>query len=243
VGTAISTEPGATSPWQGTPVLANFSYPESPTSISCASTSLCVIVRSSAAMISTNPDATNPTWTPPAEIDAVPAGALSVLGAPNVKGTNAMLKLLCTGQDLLRAFQIYGNGAVQECSGSATLSTTERLSANGRVVTGVGPTARTKRSRTVTIGQTTLGVMDAGDPASTYSSSVALNATGTRLLAKFKRLPATLSVSAAASELRVPPKTVTVDTARVTFKAKAARHRTRCHRTARAKRCKRRHHR
>jgi hypothetical protein len=243
VGVATSTEPGVmTSGWQNTLPLANIGYPESPISISCAST-LCVVAAGSQATISTDPGAVSPAWSPLATIDAVPAGELSVLGTPNTRGTSATFKLACTGHDLSQTFQIDGDGAVQECSGAATLSASEQLSANGRIVTGVAPAGRAKRSRTVAIGQTTLSGMYAGDVAITRTANVALNATGRRLLAKFKRLPATLTVSAAASELRVPPKIATIDTSPVTFKAKAGPRRKRCPRSARAKRCRRAGHR
>jgi hypothetical protein len=194
-------------------------------------------------MISTDPAATSPAWRAPTTIDTVPAGELSVLGPPTTKGTSATLKLACTGHDLSQVFQIGGDGAIQECSGSAALSATEQLSANGRVVTGVAPTAKAKRSRTVTIGQTTLSGIYVGDIPVTVPAKISLNAAGRRLLAKFKRLPATLSVSATAPELRVPAKTVTIDTVHVTFKAKAAPRRKRCRRTARRKHCPRVRHR
>jgi hypothetical protein len=242
LGATISTEPSAATPaWNATPILSGFSYPESPDSISCASTSLCVITKRSEAIVSTDPTAALPTWSQPTTIDAVPAGVLSVLGAPAASATGVTFTLRCVGHNLQQMFQIEGDGAVQECSGSATLSTTERLSVNGRVVTGVGAAATRRRSRTVTIGQTTLSRMYAGNPADTYPASVALNATGKRLLAKFKRLPATLSVSATASELRVPPKTVTVSTAHLTFEVKAAPRRKRCHRPTRRRGCPRAH--
>ncbi|HXP37682.1 MAG TPA: hypothetical protein VN817_07935 [Solirubrobacteraceae bacterium] len=243
VGVASSTDPDATTPaWQSTPPFAAFGSLESPTSISCAST-FCVIAAGGQATTSTDPADASPTWSSPRTIDTVPAGELSVLGTPGTKGTSAALELACTPNDLVHTFQIEGDGALQECSGSATLSTSEQLSANGRVVTGVAPSTRAKRSRTVTIGQTTLSGMYAGDLVITRTADVALNPTGRHLLAKFKRLPATLSVSAAASELRVPPKIATIDTSPVTFKAKAAPRRTRCHRSARAKRCRRARHR
>jgi hypothetical protein len=242
VGVATSTEPGATSAWQSTPSFTGFGSLESPTSLSCTST-FCVVAAGGQATTSTDPAAASPTWRPPRTIDTVPAGELSVLGTPGVKGTGATFKLACTPNDLSHTFQIEGDGALQECSGSATLSANEQLSPNGRVVTGVAPTTRAKRIRTVTIGQTTLSGMYAGDVVSTRTADVALNATGRRLLAKFKRLTATLTVSAAASELRVPPKIATIDTSPVTFKAKAGPRRKSCHRSARAKRCRRAGHR
>jgi hypothetical protein len=244
LGVSISTAPGAgTTAWHATPLLGDPGYPESPTSISCASVSLCVIAVGAKAIISTDPTAATPTWSPPRTIDAVPAGELSVLGAPVVSGASLTFVLNCAGQDLARAFQFGGGGVIQECSGSASLTTTEQLSANGRVVTGVGPAARERRSRTVAIGQTTLVPLYAGDAISSEMAKVTLNGTGERLLAKFKRLPATLSVSAPASELRVPAKTVIVSTLQVMFKVKAPPRRKSCHRAPRHRHCSRGRHR
>lgn len=120
----------------------------------------------------------------------------------------------------------------QKCSGAATLTTTERLADNGRTVTGITAATSTRRSRTVVVGRSTfvIGPDNAftTNPPETlsgrrmpYPIDVSLNNAGRRLLAKFKRLPATLTLTASAPELRVPPKTITIKTVRVTFKTKA----------------------
>jgi len=211
----------ATPQWFTAPDFGDLGYPESPTSVSCASASLCVFAYGGEAAISTNPTAANAAWSAPATIDAVPAGILSLPGSPTVKGSRLTFILDCAGQDLAQVFQLNGDGALQECPGSATVETTERLARNGRRVIGVGARTPRKRLRTVTIGQTTVTRLFAGN-VHTATVTVTLNATGRHLLAKFKRLPATLSVTSVASELRVPAKTVLVKRVGVTFRAKAA---------------------
>jgi hypothetical protein len=218
VGGVISTEPTtATHAWLSTPI-AGLGYPESPASVSCASASLCVIAYRGGAIISTDPNAANPTWSAPATIDAVPAGTLSLLGSPATSGPSLTFVLNCSSQDLQQVFHLGGDGAPQQCPGQATLTTTERLAAKGHTVTGLSTAAKTKRHRIVVVGRATFTTLYAG--AHSYKVSVNLNSIGKRLLTKFKRLPATLSVTAAAPELRVPPTTVVVKTVRVTFKAK-----------------------
>jgi hypothetical protein len=73
------------------------------------------------------------------------------------------------------------------CRGTATVTTTERLTAHRHTIMDV--TAKYKAHRLVVVRCTTFAVF----AGKTYDFKVKLNDTGTRLLAKFKRLPATLT--------------------------------------------------
>jgi hypothetical protein len=224
IGGVASADVAAAAPaWFETADLGGFGSIESPSSVSCASASLCVLTSSGVASISTDPTAAEPTWSAPAEIDPVPAGILSVPGSPIASGLKLTFIANCDG-NLVEAFQIRGDGAIQECSGLANVTTAERLAHGRRVVIGLSATAQTKRFRTVLIGHTTIAPLYDGS-IHTEQVMVALNATGKRLLAKFKSVPALLSVTGAASELRVPPKTVVTKTVRVTFRFKGTKRR------------------
>lgn len=220
----ISTDPTAAMPtWLAPPALSYYEFAESPASVSCASVSLCAIAFIEKVMISTNPTAANPTWSAPSTIDTVPTGTLSLLGSPTPSGPTLTFRVSCSGEDIEKVFGLFADGALQGCPGSATLTTTERLAANGHTITGVTAAAKRKRLRTVVIGRTTLTklfVEAYAGVVQSYTIKIKLNSTGKRLLTKFKRLPARLSVTAAVPELRVPPKTMIVKTVRVTFKAK-----------------------
>jgi len=202
----ISTNPAASAPtWR---VASSFGYVgELQADVSCASTSLCVAVDGFDALTSTDLTATAPSWTGPALIDGLPPGILGVRGSPASRGPTLKFGVNCTGEWV---------GAERECNGAATLTTTERLAANGRTVTGVTAAAKAKRRRTVVIGRATIALTASVNTV--YTVKVGLNATGKRLLARFNHLPATLSVTASASELRFPPRAITIKTARVTFK-------------------------
>jgi hypothetical protein len=160
-------------------------------------------------VISTDPTAATPTWSAPSDIDATGAGTTSLLDAPLTSGPTLRFNLGCSANALGFGFQ--------ECRGAAVLTTTERLAASGRTVTGVA--AKSKRRRVVLIGRTTF-IVDTGQGHTPATFAVTLNNTGRRLLARFKRLPATLTVTATAPELIVPPNTITVKTVKVRFRAK-----------------------
>jgi hypothetical protein len=208
----ITTDPTSVTPtWRGgaTMVSGYESFAEIPARISCASTSLCVMTDAGGALISTDPTTATPTWSAQSGIDATGAGTTSLLGSPLISGPTLRFNLGCSANAL-------GFG-LQECPGAAVLTTTERLAANGRTVAGVA--AKSKHRRVVVIGRTTF-IADTGQARTTSTFAVTLNDTGRRLLARFKRLPATLTVTANAPELRVPPNTMTVKTVKVTFRAK-----------------------
>jgi hypothetical protein len=208
----ISTDPSSAAPtWSAVPPLVGGSERVKP-SISCGSTSLCVIVKGSGAVISTDPTAPTPTWRAEWPIVALPAGTPSVLGPPVASGATLSFGFACTSN----AFGA-PTGGFQECDGAALVTTAERLARNGRVA-GISATATTKRRRVVAVGRATFA---AGSTSAPPTIELTLDSAGKRLLARFKRLPATLSVTADASELRVPAKTVPVASARVTFRAKA----------------------
>jgi hypothetical protein len=102
----------------------------------------------------------------------------------------------------------------QECPGEALLTSTERLAAHGHAVIGIA--AKAPRRRRVVVGRATF-LTTAGK---TTVTKLILNSTGRRLLARFKRLPATLSITANSTDVQAPSKMVTVKTIKVTFKAK-----------------------
>jgi hypothetical protein len=162
-------------------------------------------------MISTSPLAANPRWSAPAPIVELRAGTPSLRGVPTTSGRTLSFGLNCVGE------------FVEACRGTATITTTERIAANGHTIVAV---AKRRRERTVVIGRITFTTGFAGN-GGTHTFRVALNKTGRHLLARFKRLPATLTVRAAARELRVPPKVVTVKAIKVTFKARNTPRRTR----------------
>lgn len=211
--TVISTNPTSATPkWHVVTTPASVKpgregFEELPQRISCASTSLCVITGSGTAMISTDLGSAAPTWSAPTDIDPRGAGATSLRGPPRVDGPTLRFELGCS------ATTTFGFVA-QECPGEALLTSTERLAANGRVVTGIA--AKTPRHRRVIVGRATF-LTTAGK---TTVTELILNGTGRRLLAKFKRLPAILRITANSTDVQAPSKMVTVKTVKVTFKAK-----------------------
>ncbi len=214
VSAFVSTAPTEATPaWRASPgFLMGPGFYEVPATVSCASTSLCVVAFGESAMISTDPAASHPTWRAPAPIVELPTGAVSLRGSPTARGPRLVFHLGCVAE------------WIEECRGAATLTATEQLAANRRTIIGVGATAKRTRRRTVVIGRTTFATGFAGN-GKDYTLEVRLNRAGSRLLARFKRLRATLSVTAAASELRVPPRTIAVQTVRVTFTTSRPKHR------------------
>jgi hypothetical protein len=201
----ISTDPAAATPtWSLSTSFEAEGIPELPL-VSCASTSLCAIINGFDALISTDPTTAIPTWSDPGPINTLPAGTPSLRGSPAVSGMTLTFHFACSGE-----FN-------QKCNGAAVLHTTERLTPNGHGVTGVTATTTIKRHRSVVIGRATFAT--AG--GQTVAVNIKLNSAGVRLLAKFKRLPAVLSVMASTSELRVPPRMMLIKTAEVKFNAKA----------------------
>jgi hypothetical protein len=111
----------------------------------------------------------------------------------------------------------------------------------GHAVISTDPTAGTptwSASATHLVGPNNAFTIDPPETLSGGSKrhpiDVSLNGAGRRLLTKFKRLPATLTLTASAPELRVPPTTITIKTVRVTFKGptKKAPHRPKTSRSA-----------
>ncbi len=211
IGATLTNATAATRMWS---VVTGFEgeASEEPPSASCASATLCVITDGASARISTDPTAPAPTWSQPTVIDRLPAGRLSLPGAPSISGSTLSFRLDCSIETPF----------FQECSGAATLTTTERLAANGRAISGVTAAPGTKRHRTVVIGRSTFVIPpnEAG-PKEPHPVHISLDSTGRRLLSTFKRLPATLTLTATTPEPRIPPTTLTIKTARVTFTTKA----------------------
>ncbi len=189
--------------WTPDAVLST-SAEESPASISCASTSLCAIAALDGVSVSTNPATPNPTWGVAQTIDRIPAGRLELVGSPSADGSTLVVRAHCGGQ------------TYQECPSMATLTTTESLSRDGRRVTGVSASAQARRTRSVLVGQESFNPGWAGTGE---LARVVLNPLGRQLLAKFRKLPATLTVTAETPEVSVPPTVAVVAARHVVFTA------------------------
>jgi hypothetical protein len=119
-----------------------------------------------------------------ASITYTVAAAPAIGGSPSVNANTVSMKILCDG------------ATGQSCTGAISASTTEKLAANGKTLVGVIAKSKPKpRSKTVVVGQTSFTI-HAGQ---TQTIKLALNATGKRLLARFKRLPAKLVVTTPAT--------------------------------------------
>jgi hypothetical protein len=187
--------------WRFVPTLLDQSVEPA---VSCLQTALCVVTGFAA---STDPAAANPAWRR-VTIDGPPPGTATIRGAPRTRGPTLTFGLACRGESR-DAF----------CSGSATVTVSERFSANGRTVTDVAPAATTTPASTVAIARTKFDVSADG----LHTVRLTLNRAGAHLFAKFTRFAATLSVSAASSPLAQEPlPIVPVATLRVVFSAAAA---------------------
>jgi hypothetical protein len=215
VSALISTDPMDSAPtWlipQGFPGRSD--DPETPATVSCASTSLCVLVLGESGLITTDPADEHPVWRP-THIVELPTGSVSLRGFPIARGSTLAFRLDCVAE------------WIEECRGAAKVTATERLAPNGRTITGVGLGAKGRHRRSVVIGRSTFATGFGGN-GKAYTIVLRLNRTGNRLLARFKRIRATLSITTAASELRVPPKIIPVTAVGVTFRANVIEHRRR----------------
>jgi hypothetical protein len=187
--------------WKPETVMSNSAL-ESPASVSCASTTLCAIAALDGVSVSTNPATPNPTWGSKQTIDRIPAGRLELVGGPSLSGPVLLMRAHCGGE-------LY-----QECPATVTLTATESLSHGGRRVTGVSASARARRTRVVVVGRASFNPGWAGGGELV---KLALNPLGRRLLARFRRLPATLTVTAETPELRVPPSVAVAAVRRIVF--------------------------
>jgi streptogramin lyase len=104
----------------------------------------------------------------------LPPLTLTLVGKPSVSGARLAFTVACRG------------ASGQTCSGAATLTATEALSSHGAVI---GVTSRRKKQ--VTVGKTGISV-PAGQ---TRKLTLTLNATGKKLISRFKRLPALLTIT------------------------------------------------
>jgi hypothetical protein len=202
VFTTDALAPGAS--WNAATTFG-FASGESPASISCASVSLCAIVARTSASISTAPFSTNPAWSAPSVIDEIPAGDLKLSGPIVTRGSTISFSAHCVGEP------------VRQCPGTATLSALERLSRGGHRVIGHARTS-VRRTRRVVVGRATF--TPSAVAAGATRLAIGLNRTGRHLLSRFARLPALLTVTAQASEARVPPRTIVVESTHVTFSAR-----------------------
>jgi hypothetical protein len=130
---------------------------------------------------------------------AAGAAPTLVLGPVTASATDVSASLTC---------QAAGGTA---CRGLARLATLEKLL--GSKVLALSASKKKRRSRRVTVGQTTF-VLPAGQ---TQKISVPLNATGKKLLKQFAALPATMTITLLNTE---PPSSVQT---KITIKAKPKR--------------------
>ncbi len=149
--------------------------------LTCASASFCVLAGENTALISHDPAAAS-SWVTHKITNQLPDGTPSISTPPRVAGPSVTFAFRCSAPEF-----------AQECAGAATITTTERLGRNGRTVMAVGVAARSPRHRTVVLGRSEF---HANGGALPQTLTVTLNATGRRLLARFKRLPATLTITA-----------------------------------------------
>lgn len=184
-----------------------FGAGESPAKVSCASNAFCAIVAGTSASISTDPSSERQTWSSPAVIDEIPAGRLELRGPLSTRGPELSLGVHCVGEP------------IQVCPGTATLTATERLSARDHRVIGLIATTNARHTRRVLIGRASFACSAVG-PESNRRIGIKLNSFGLRLLARFRRMPAMLAVTATASEASVPARVIVVRSEKVAFTAK-----------------------
>jgi hypothetical protein len=174
---------------------------ELPPSVSCAAAeALCIAVSGVDAATSANTDELTPTWTS-SSIDGLPPGSVSLRSPVVMRGSAVRFSLGCQA-----------GLAMQSCQGTATLTAIERLSRSGHVIATTPRKA--KRTRTVVLGRVAFTMAASESGAKLHAFQIKLSGTGRHLLARFKRLPVALNVSALAPELRLPPRLVAVTTAR-----------------------------
>ena len=143
------------------------------------------------------------TYVPPSPPPQVAKTAvLKLRGRPHVHGSGVHFQVSC---------------ANAHCKGSATLFVTEIVRRHGGKVVGVASRkhARTRRKR-VMVGHASIS-LDAGR---VKTITVKLNSRGRKLLARFRRLHVTLSITSSTGAA----KTAKVATRHLTIKAKRKRH-------------------
>ena len=127
----------------------------------------------------------------------IAAPVASVPGRVGTLGAVLRFKFACRG------------AAGQRCQGQATASAIEKLSADGKRVTGVlASKPRAGRYRVVVVATGSLSALAGGSS----EVSIRLNPTGQMLRSRFKNLPADVKVTATADG-----RTTTIGTAKVTF--------------------------
>jgi Glucodextranase, domain B len=124
-----------------------------------------------------------------------PTAHLALLGVPHALANGVSLRLSCSAAS---------------CSGTATLTATELLSKPGGKLLGV-TAARKRKKKTVTVGRASFSIQ----AGATKTVTVKLNASGRKLLKRFKRLPVQLQV-----KLSSGAKPTTVATKKLTIKKK-----------------------
>ncbi len=201
-----ATDPAAPKPvWTTTPLPfgGGAGVGPVPSLLTCASASLCMVVQGTAALISNDPAGASPAWKEHTIIDLPPVGTPGVPSVPVARGTPAGTPTV-SSVPIVRArtvsfafscsvtvgsFDSYAH----ECAGRATVTTTERLARNGRTIIGLGQRPRSRRHRVVVIGRADFLGRGGAAPQTII---IKLDSVGTRLLARFKRVPATVTVVA-----------------------------------------------
>ena len=121
---------------------------------------------------------------------------VNISGTPATKRGTLAVRLRCLGL------------ATQICRGDATITTFERLSADGRTITGVAYSP-SGRDKSATIAAKSWSAR----AGKTIKLIIRLNATGRTLLSKLGRIPSTLTIT-----YRFNRYTLTGGTAKITFK-------------------------
>jgi hypothetical protein len=118
---------------------------------------------------------------------------VSIAGTPTSKRSSVTVNLRCRGLN------------TQFCRGTVTLTTFEKLSANGKTITGLAP-APSGNGKLVTIAAGGWSIK----AGRTLTLIIGLNATGKSLLAKFGKIPATLKITPAYNGYTLTPTTTKI---------------------------------
>lgn len=153
------------------------------------------------------------TYAPPVQGSPPPPSSSSSPASPSSPSPTAKLSLRGRPAAVAQGVRVRLACAGATCAGSARLTVTELVrSRDGKLVGLAGPTRSGIRRKTIAVGGITFTVR----PGHTAVLTVRLNPAGRKLLARFARLPVTLSITSG--------KRITIATARLTVKAPKKRH-------------------
>ena len=145
--------------------------------------------------------------------EGTPTGIPTVSSVPAVRARTVSFAFSCSVT--VGSSDSYAH----ECAGRATVDTTEWLTRNGRTVIGLGQRPRSRRHRVVVIGRADFLGRGGAAP---QTISVKLDSVGTRLLARFNRVPATVTVVATVPEQEELSLMAPIGTFHVTFTRRSA---------------------